>query len=169
MFLIITSKQCSLVVQKQKRRKYPPREYFTSAPAVKAEYNKFKCKVDQWNKALLNYWNITKFTKENISYTQFFFHAFTLQAFTFYNANTNANISQLDFRLAILDALYHIRNSTKNQLLVPRLTICWPQPIKGSVKKCQFCRPASNCSTYCANCDKWGCLKCLTDYHMSLQ
>ncbi len=153
------------VLVKRLRRKFPAREYTTTAPAIQKEYNQHKCKVDQWNKSLLSYWRLGRFVDEDISYTQFFLHGITVQAYTLYKANTNSDITHLDFRKQLLMALSTTEIVQFNSQGLARLSICWPESKSPQIHKCQIPPCRNNCTLYCARCNLWGCSTCLLEYH----
>lgn len=69
-----------------------------TAPWAQQNYKKFKCKVDQWNRAFALYSRGAWHTTAQVMYTQFFVHAYVLQSYTYWKACTGQNISQVKYR-----------------------------------------------------------------------
>jgi hypothetical protein len=94
----------SVKMRKQKR-KPPMQSYYVRAPFVQMNYNQYKCSVDKWNKALLEYFRQTYFINEDVMYTMFFIHAFALQSWVYWKGVTGCDCSQLSFRKRLLEQL----------------------------------------------------------------
>jgi hypothetical protein len=148
-----------------RKRKFPQGEYSVRASAVQKEYNIFKAKVDLWNKELLLYYRHGQFTGSETFYTRFFFHAWTLQAFHLYTASVESSVPQLEFRKRLIEELQVLIFGPKPATALVQSVTHWPRsqfPVK---KKCQVDRCGSSCNYYCAGCELWGCLICLTNLH----
>lgn len=164
-YLKILSNYCPLkkIKYKKRRRKYPMEEYWVPALDVQREYNAFKCKVDMLNKALLEYYRLGMATDDHIIFTHFYFHLFVVQCWNYYNACTNRNLSQLQFRLQLLDELRERKEPPKS---VVALAVHWPESRAPSKHRCQFPPCHQVCTMICVACDKWGCSTCLRDAHL---
>ncbi len=147
------------------KRKHPAGEYQISAPWVQKEYNTYKAKVDQWNKALLSCWRIGRFIGAEVLYTHFFIHAWVLQAYHLYQASTGISISQLEFRKSLLQELLPICDLQEQPTLLVREGAHWPISQHPHKKHCQILGCGSSCSFYCSACDIWGCSNCLYMFH----
>ncbi len=152
----------------QRKRKHPEGTYTIKACAVQKEYNLHKSKVDQWNKALLTYYRHGQFTSIEASYTRFFIHAWTLQAWTLYKASKEPDIRQLDFRKSLLQQLAAVIFPPVLKAPLVRLPIHWPTPRSPAKGKCAVNNCRSSCTHYCYLCEMWGCILCLTNYHLEL-
>ncbi len=151
------------VQMKKQRRKFPRDQYFVHAPFVQKNYNEFKCGVDKWNRALLEYYRPSFFVNADVMYTTFFIHAYTLQSWTYWKGVTGTDCSQLSFRKRLLQQLCaYLFPEPAEQ---PLVAIHWPVKMTGQ-HRCQF-RPCRNvCNHKCRGCDKWGCQPCLRKAHM---
>ncbi len=147
------------------KRKYPGGEYTLQVPWAQKEYNIGKAKVDQWNKAILEYFRHPRYTDNDSMYTQFFIHAWVLQSYHLYKASTQSDISQLDYRKRLLEELLplcSLRDTAKALGSTPQ---CWPSLQKGQRSSCQYPPCRNSCSYYCYSCKKWGCLSCISKAH----
>lgn len=60
------------VTMRKQRRKYPREQYNVRAPFVQKNYNEYKCGVDKWNRALLEYYRSGFFINSDVMYSTFF-------------------------------------------------------------------------------------------------
>ncbi len=150
----------------KRKRKYPQMAYTVNAPFVQKDYNKFKCSVDKWNKALLEYYRPGVFINADVMYTQFFIHAFTLQSWILYKGNTGSDCSQLEFRKMLLKDLAARYVPQQPEQLLARSAVHWPVSQTPNIGKCQYCPSRSRCTHKCIACNKWGCLPCLEAAHV---
>lgn len=157
-----TTKQTKEV---RRKRKPPMNTYTTKASAVQSEYNKFKSAVDRWNKALLEYYRLGRFLSTDLTYTLFFIHALTLQAYTYYNASTGAQLSQLQFRKSLLQELVSPLFPQLGDEPTRRDAICWPTSMAPHRHRCQYPPCRNVCTNYCHRCKMWGCQACLWEAH----
>lgn len=163
--IITNYAQVAATVMEKKRRKFPAKTYTVSAPWAQKNYNEFKCKVDQWNKAVRAYARVCRYTNSKVMYTQFFIHAFVLQSWTYWKATTGNSIPQLDYRMQLLEEiLMHIKTRQLPPPL-PTESFHWPVQMKGQEKKCQYPPCRNKCTLRCPACDKWGCRACLEQAH----
>ncbi len=58
--------------------------HVVKAWAVQKDYNQFKCLVDQFNKAVLEYLCLGMPVHDNMTFTQFYFSAFIVQSMSFF-------------------------------------------------------------------------------------
>jgi hypothetical protein len=149
----------------KKRRKPPMETYIVSAPWVQKNYNKFKCAVDNWNKVSRGYAHKSQFVNEDIMYTQFFIHAFTVQCWIYWQACTGQKESQLIFRKALIQEMLERIESRRNLLPLPPKAGHWPVHSNVGAKHCQYCSTRSMTTHFCPACKKWGCLPCLQKAH----
>ena len=152
-------------VQKRKR-KYPCGTYQVNAPFVQKNYNQHKCAVDKWNKALLEYYRLARFVNDDVMYTQFFFHAFTIQSWTLYKTTTATDLSQLEFRKRLLQQLHDTLEPDLPKQLLAREVVHWPISRAPYKSRCQYLSCNACCSTFCTGCQKWGCSSCLRNFHL---
>lgn len=153
----------SSVRMRKQRRKAPMREYFVRAPLVQKNYNEFKCGVDKWNRALLEYFRPIFLVNADVMYSVFFIHAYTLQAWIYWKGVTGLDCPQLLFRKRLLQQLAaRLFPEPPEQPLVP---IHWPQKM-AERHRCQFLPCKNRCSSKCLACDKWGCYACLQKAHL---
>ena len=110
----------------KRKRKYPISDYIVNAPFVQKNYNKFKCSVDKWNKALLEYYRPGVFINADVMYTQFFIHAFTIQSWIIYKGNTGSDCTQLQFRKMLLQQLADRCLREEPEQLLARSAVHWP-------------------------------------------
>lgn len=149
-----------------RRRKPPAGAYTVTAPAVQKIYNKYKARVDFWNKEILLYSRRTRWNGPGLLYTQFFIHAFVLQSYRLYCASSGAAISQLEYRKRLIEALLPLCGLPQAIPLEQRIPMHWPSHMEGRTHRCQYPRCNNNCTYMCLLCDKWGCIKCLQKAHM---
>jgi hypothetical protein len=165
-YLKILSNYCALkkIKYKKRRRKHPMEEYWVPALDVQREYNAFKCKVDQLNKAILEYYRLGMATDDDVLFTQFYIHLFVVQCWTYYNFCTKQNLSQLQFRLLLLKDL-------RDVLVLPEpsraMGVCWPESMAPSKHRCQYPPCKQVCTLFCARCRKWGCATCMRNAHVT--
>lgn len=153
----------------RKRRRKPPSEtYSVNAPWAQQNYNKWKCKVDQWNKALSEYSRTARYTDSAVMYTQFFIHAYMLQSYTYWKATTGTCVSQLNFRRDLLEELKSHLESQGPPPQLPSKALHWPVHMEGLRHRCQYPHCRNSCTHRCHVCDKWGCLPCLQEAHRQL-
>ncbi len=149
----------------KQRRKYPKNKYVVEACAVQVEYNAYKCKVDQFNKAILEYYRLSMPVNENVTFTQFFFHVFTVQAWNYFNCATSKKVSQLTFRESLLRELSEKWGPVT---LPPRLgekKKCWAISKNPQKSRCQYLQCPKTTTRFCVGCEKWGCEECLLNAH----
>jgi hypothetical protein len=147
----------------KKRRKFPTTNYVIAAPWVQKNYNDYKCGVDKWNKAVREYYRTSRFINEEVTYTQFFIHAYVVQSWVYWQGSTGRTLSQLEFRKALMEEVVAALESTQPEhSLVPKH---WPQKMTVS-HRCQYHPCHSMCTSKCPKCDKWGCLPCLQKAHL---
>lgn len=72
---------------------------------VQKNYIQYKCAVDKWNRALLEYYRTSFFLNTDVMYTTFFMHAYTLQSWTYWKGVTSTDCRQLLFRKRLLQRL----------------------------------------------------------------
>ncbi len=84
------------------RHKPPTKKYYVKAPEVQIDYNAYKCKADQFNKAIHEYTHIGMPVNDEVTFTQKFIAVFTQQAYTYYNFTAENKISQLDFHESLV-------------------------------------------------------------------
>ena len=151
------------VTMRKQQRKYPRTKYNVRAPFVQKNYNEYKCGVDKWNRALLEYYRSGFFINSDVMYSTFFIHAFTLQSWTYWKGVTNTDCSQLSFRKRLVQQLCgYLFPEPPERALVQKH---WPVKMTGS-HRCQY-RPCRNmCNHKCSACEKWGCLSCLRNAHI---
>jgi len=165
-YLKILTNYCALkeIQYKKRKRKFPMTEFYVAACDVQKEYNAFKCKVDQLNKAVLEYFRLSRYLDDKVTFTQFFIHLFTVQSWTYYNACTGRSLSQLEYRVLVLQEL-------AVEILPPPqpsvLAVHWPKHMGGRTHNCQYSPCRNNCTYFCIACEKWGCLKCLEKAHLN--
>jgi hypothetical protein len=153
----------SSVRMKKQRRKAPMRQYFIRAPLVQKNYNEYKCGVDKWNRALLEYFRPVFFVNADVMYSVFFIHAFTLQSWVYWKGVTGLDCPQLLFRKRLLQQLAaHLFPQPPEQ---PLATIHWPVKMTGQ-HRCQYPPCRNMCTSVCPACNKWGCLSCLQKAHV---
>jgi hypothetical protein len=150
---------------KKRRRKPPTKEYYVKAAQVQIDYNAYKCKVDQFNKAIHEYARIGMPVNEDVTFTQEFIGIYVQQAWTYYNFSATKKISQLEFHERLIEELSEKYSLAKLVRPVAEKKTCWPISKSPLSKKCQY-KPCRNmCSTFCEGCDKWGCQACLKKAH----
>ena len=154
------------VTARKRERSFPAITYLLPASSIQVEYNKFKCKVDEWNKALLEYYRRGYFVSEEVTYSQFFMHAWTLQSHTYYLASTGSTISQLEFRKRLIQELLVFAKLEQPEQPLGQKQIHWPTKNFQSSGKCQFPPCRNNCTFWCAVCNRRGCLPCLERAHL---
>ncbi len=113
------------VIITKKKRKFPRKEYEVEACAVQKDYNQFKCLVDQFNKAVLEYLRLGMPVNDNVTFTQFYFSAFVVQSWTYYKARTGAELSQLAFRESLLRELTAELLPTPDEPALLPISSCW--------------------------------------------
>lgn len=139
-------------------------EYFVHAPFAQENYNEYKCGMDKWNRALLEYYHPVFAFDRDVMYSAFFIHAFTPQAWVSWQGVTGLDCPQLLFRKRLLQQL------AGDLFLEPPekpLVKHYPRSMAPVTKHCSFCPNRSRCSYKCYACDKWGCLSCLEKAHFS--
>ena len=103
----------------KRKRKYPISDYIVNAPFVQKNYNKFKCSVDKWNKALLEYYRPGVFINADVMYTQFFIYAFTLQS----GSSTRATLAPI---APSFSSARCCSSSLRIAAYEKSLSSCWP-------------------------------------------
>ncbi len=115
----------SPVIITKTKRKPPRKKYEVEACAVQKDYNQFKCLVDQFNKAILEYLRLGMPANDNVTFTQFYFSAFVVQSWTFYKACTGVELSQKDFRESLLRELAAELLPSPEQPALKPIASCW--------------------------------------------
>lgn len=165
-YLKILTNYCALkeIQYLKRKRKFPMTQFYVPACDVQKEYNAFKCKVDQLNKAVLEYFRLSRYLDDKVTFTQFFIHLFTVQSWTYYNACTGRSLSQLEYRLLLLQEL-------AAQLVPPApaqaLILCWPVSRAPEKSRCAYGQCRNVTTLFCKGCGKWGCGKCLEKHHLN--
>jgi hypothetical protein len=149
----------------KQRRKHPKSKYVVTACEVQVEYNTYKCKVDQFNKSILEYYRLGMPVNEDVTFTQFFFHVFTVQAWNYYNCSTSKNLSQLTFRESLLQELSEKWGPTKLAPRVAEKKNCWAISKNPQKSRCQYFQCPKTTTRFCVGCEKWGCEECLLKAH----
>ncbi len=151
-------------VKMQKRRRKPPmNDYSVHAPFAQKNYNAYKCGMDKWNRALLEYYYPGFAFDTDVMYTMFFIHAFTLQSWVYWKGVTGLDCPQLLFRKRLLQQL---AAQCFPEPVEQPLASHWPMLRHTEKHRCQIRPCRSNCSYFCYACEKWGCLACLTQAHV---
>jgi len=126
---------------KKRKRKFPCTSYTINAPFAQKNYNQFKCGVDKWNKAILEYYRLGRFI--------------------------DADVMQLQFRKRLLQELKEFLEPEPAVQPLAKENIHWPMHMSQQKHRCQYPPCRNNCAYYCAACNKWGCMACLQKAHVN--
>ena len=164
---LLTNYASLATVKMRKHRRKPPMEqYFVRAPLVQKNYNEFKCGVDKWNRALLEYFRPAFFVNVDVMYTIFFIHAYTLQSWVYWKGVTSFDCSQLSFRKRLLQQLTEYLFPELPEEPLPTKPTHWPVSMHPHSRHCQYQPCRNRCTTKCLVCNKWGCYTCLQKAHI---
>ena len=157
---------CKATTVTRKRRKAPMNNYTTLAPECQEDYNHNKYRVDMWNKMHNTYARSRPYGDDKVFFSQWFLHAFLLQAFHFFKACTKNDMSQLQFRIRILDTLHGVLESARIAEPLEQGNFHWPTKNLLTSGKCSYSPCRNTCTYWCAACNRRGCLPCLEKAHL---
>lgn len=147
------------------KRKPPRKKYKVEACAVQKDYNKFKCLVDQFNKAVLEYLRLGMPVNDDVTFTQFYFSAFIVQSWTYYKARTGEELSQKEFRESLVRELAAELLPSPEQPALKANPSCWLISKKPHKSRCEYFDCGRWTTLFCVGCNMWGCFKCLQKKH----
>jgi len=141
------------VLKMHRRRKFPATQFPIVAPAVQVDYNKYKGKVDEVTRKVMQYRRAAKSVHDDCTMLGVFIHLFALQAYTLFNHRSKNKIPRLKFLLLLCEQMRSLVDVAVPQKLDPPLSTCWPDQLEIRGRNCQQDGCRSKATHICKACD----------------